>query len=171
MVVLAWTVLGALLLAPGAPSAGESPVGGEVPMAGGAPMAGPCRLRVASVESRVSPQELETKDPARVLRHDLEGRLGRIDCRRERIDRSYDVLAEIADVESTNGRGKVTTSITVKAIVRDGSGSLLAVVVGKAKGEDRSSARAALEREVLEAASARASSSVPEAIRRARGTK
>jgi hypothetical protein len=128
-----------------------------------------CQVRLASVESRVAPRALETKDPATILRGDLERSFERIDCARERIDRSYDVMAELTYAESIGSKGRVRATVTVKAIVRDGSGSLLAVVQGKARGEDHTAARGSLEREILQAAAAQASASVPEAIRRARG--
>ncbi len=161
-------LIGAMFVAdpPVGPLAG--PLAG--PMAGGVD-AGPCKVRVASVESRVAPRTLSTPDPARVLFGDFTRSLDLIDCQRERIDRNYEVMAELVSAESASGRDqRVRATVTVKAIVKDGSGALLAVVHGKAKGEDRSSARASLERELLQAAAAQASSSVPEAIRRARGS-
>jgi hypothetical protein len=136
-----------------------------------APHAKRCEVRVASALSRVAPRALEMKNPERVLRGDFETSLGRIDCSREKIDHTYDVMAELVAAESVNGRDRVTSSVTVKAIVRDGSGAMLAVVQGKARGEDRSNARASLERDLLKAAADEASRSVPEAIRRARGTR
>ncbi len=130
-----------------------------------------CEVRVSSALSRVAPRALEMLNPERVLRGDLETSLGRIDCSREKIDRNYDIMAEIVAAESVKGRDSVKSSVTVKAIVRDGSGAMLAVVHGKARGEDRPGARAALERDLLKAAASQASASVPEAIRRARGAR
>lgn len=128
-----------------------------------------CEVRVASALSRVAPRALEVKNPERVMRSDFETSFGRIDCSRERIDRNYEVMAELVAAESVKGRDNVKTSVTVKAIVRDGSGAMLAVVQGKARGEDRNAARASLERDLLKAAANEAAASVPEAIRRARG--
>jgi len=129
-----------------------------------------CEVRVASALSRVAPRAMELQNPERVMRGDLEAQFGRIDCSREKIDRTYDVMAELVSAESVNGRDSVKSSVTIKAIVRDGSGAMLAVVQGKARGEDRPNARASLERDLMKAAAAEASASVPEAIRRARGT-
>ncbi len=157
--------LAASLLFPAAPlSGGDTPAHDRA-----APSAKRCEVRLSSALSRVAPRALEVKNPERVLRGDFETNLGRIDCSRERIDRNYDVMAEIVSAESVKGRDSVKSSVTVKAIVRDGSGAMLAVVQGKARGEDRPNARASLERDLLKAAANEAASSVPEAIRRARG--
>lgn len=129
----------------------------------------PCELRLASAMSRVAPRNLELKNPERVLRGDFETGLGRIDCSREKIDRVYDVMAELTSAESVKGRDSVKSSVTIKAIVRDGSGAMLAVVQGKARGEDHPGSQASLERDLMKAAAAEAAASVPEAIRRARG--
>lgn len=137
--------------------------------AAAAPGAKRCEVRVASALSRVAPRAMEMQNPERVMRGDLEALFGRIDCSREKMDRNYDVMAELVSAESVKGRDSVKSSVTIKAIVRDGSGAMLAVVQGKARGEDRPNARASLERDLMKAAAAEASASVPEAIRRARG--
>lgn len=160
--------LAASLLFPAAPHSAAGGWGGDA-HDGAAPSAKRCEVRLSSALSRVAPRALEVKNPERVLRGDFETNLGRIDCSRERIDRSYDVMAEIVSADTVKGRDSVKSSVTVKAIVRDGSGAMLAVVQGKARGEDRPNARASLERDLLRAAADQASASVPEAIRRARG--
>lgn len=131
--------------------------------------AGGRQVRIASCESRVAPRDLATQDPARVLRGDLQRAIDAIDWKREGVVRPVEVLAVLAEAESHAGKGRARASITVRAVVREPSGALIAIVTGNARGEDRAEARAALERDVLHAAAERASSSLPEAIRRARG--
>lgn len=133
--------------------------------------AGAPAVRIASCESRVAPRELATRDPARVLRADLERAIGAIDWKREGVHRPVEVLAVLAEADSHAGKGRARASITVRAVVREPGGALIAVVTGNARGEDRAEAHAALERDVLHAAAERASASLPEAIRRARGEK
>lgn len=148
----------AALLGPAAASA--SPVDG---------VAGPKQVRVASCESRVAPARLATVDPATVLRRDLERAIDAIDWQREGVHRPVEVMAVLAEADSRSGRGMTHASMTVRAVVREPNGKLLAIVSGAARGEDREGSRADLERDVLLVAAQKASSSLPEAIRRARG--
>ncbi len=132
-------------------------------------ISGPRQVRVASCERHVAAARMATVDPASVLRRDLEGAIDAIDWKREGVHRPVEVMAVLAEADSSAGRGMSHASVTVRAVVREPNGKLLAVVSGVARGEDRADARANLERDVLSAAAKQASSSLPEAIRRARG--
>lgn len=132
-------------------------------------VAGPRQVRIASCESRIAPRQLATRDPARALRADLEAALDAIDWKREGVHRPVEILAVLAEAESRADRGRARASVTVRAVVREPGGALIAVVSGNARGEDRAAARADLERDVLQAAAKQTSTSLPEAIRRARG--
>jgi hypothetical protein len=105
-----------------------------------------------------------------VLRADLEMALDAIDWKREGVSRPVEILAVLAEADSQAAGGRARASVTVRAVVREPGGALLAIVSGNARGEDRAEARADLERDVLHAAARRTSHSLPEAIRRARGS-
>ena len=127
------------------------------------------RARIASVESRAPASKLALRDPARVVRSELEQALDGIDWRKEGIVAPFEVLAVLSEAESSATRDRAQARCTLRITVREPSGALLASVSGSVRGEDRADARAALELEVLHAAAEKTSSSLPEAIRAARG--
>jgi hypothetical protein len=129
------------------------------------------RARFASVESRAPASKLVLRDPAQVVKGELERALDGIDWRKEGITAPFEVLAVLSEAESSATRDRAHARCTLRITVREPSGALLASVSGTVRGEDRPDARVSLEREVLHAAAEKTSSSLPEAIRAARGLK
>ncbi len=126
------------------------------------------QARLASVESRVDEKKLTIRDPKETLRTELQEALDGVDWKREGVDRPFEVLAVLANGESTASREGVRASFAVQVVVREPSGAILGSVTGRAHGEDKKTSRGALEREVLEAAAESASAAIPEAVRKSR---
>jgi hypothetical protein len=129
------------------------------------------KARVASVETRAATGKLALRDPAKIVKSELEQALDGIDWRSEGITAPFEVLAVLAEAESTTTRDRAHARCTLRITVREPGGALLASISGSVRGEDRPEARASLEREILHAAAEKTSSSLPEAIRAARGIK
>lgn len=124
--------------------------------------------RIASVESRVDAKKLTMGDPKPALRAELEQALGSVDWKREGVGAPFELLAVLADADSSVTRDGVRAACVVQVVIREPSGAILGTVSGSAKGQDKGSTRASLEREVLEAATESASAAIPEAVRRSR---
>ncbi len=127
--------------------------------------------RIASVESRVDQKKLTMGDPKPALRADLEEALGGVDWKRERVGAPFEVMAVLADAESKSSREGTHVRCVVQVVLREPSGAILGTVSGSATGKDKSTPRATLERDVLEAATESASAAIPEAVRRSRAAK
>lgn len=125
-------------------------------------------VRIASVESRVDGKKLKMGDPKPALRAELEDALSGLDWKREAVGAPFEVLAVLADAESTTTRDGAQVRCVVQVVIREPSGALLGTVSGSARGQDKGPVRASLEREVLEAAAESASAAIPEAVRRSR---
>lgn len=125
-------------------------------------------VRIASVESRVDDKKLKMGDPKPALRAELEDALSGVDWKREGVGAPFEVLAVLADAESAVTREGARVRCVVQVVIREPSGAILGTVSGTARGQDKTPSRAALEREVLEAAAESASAAIPEAVRRSR---
>lgn len=130
-----------------------------------APMGKASHARIASVESRVEAKKLATRDPRAVLRADLERELAAIDWKSAGVKAPFEILAVLADAESSAGKEGAQASCTVQVVLREPGGALLGIVNGRASGHDAGGGRASLELDVLEAAARRASLAIPEAVR------
>ncbi len=126
------------------------------------------QARLRSVESRVDAGKLATKSPELVVRAELEDALSSIDWKREGVVAPFEILAVLADADSSQGREGARARCVVRIVLREPGGALLGSVSGKATAEDAKAGRASVERDVLDAAVGSASSAIPEAVRRAR---
>ncbi len=132
------------------------------------PASGATQPRVAAVECRVEASKLATSDPKSKLRRELEEELDRIDWKAERVGPPFELIAVLAEGQSTATKSSTHASFSVRLVLREPSGALLGQVSARASGEERGASRAALEASVLEAASKSAASALPEAVRKAR---
>jgi len=123
---------------------------------------------VSEVTSRVDEADTQLGDLTMHLRRDVERQLARIDWHKSGIERRYLVSASVTRLDSRAEDNHTTARCTVSTTVRDAdSGTVLAIIQGRALAEDDAGAEAEAERGALNGAAQGAVRAIPEAIRKA----
>lgn len=124
---------------------------------------------VTEVTSRVDESDTRLQNVALHLRRDVERQLARIDWHKSGIDRRYLVSAAVTRLDSSSERNRATARCTVSTTIRDAdSGSVLAIIQGRALAEDDPGAELDAERGALTGAAAGAVRAIPDAILKSR---
>jgi len=123
---------------------------------------------VSEVTSRVDEADTQLHNLTLHLRRDVEHQLARIDWHKSGIDRRYLVSAAVTRLDSSSEQSHSTARCTVSTTVRDAeTGSVLAIIQGRALAEDDAGAEADAERGALTGAAEGAVRAIPEAILKA----